>query len=100
MLGEHDSSVKDMLDTFGVYLQPSAFRKDIKPLLKEACSRIFGSATGLTDMMVQHFPSSKAGSAMKASACSLTLSLHNVPLSAGLHFIVQENSKSHLGFSL
>jgi hypothetical protein len=66
VLGEHDASVKGMLDTFGVYLKPSAFRKDVKPLLKEACSRIFGTATGLVDMMVQHFPSSKAGSAVKA----------------------------------
>ena len=66
VLGEHDSTVKEMLGTFGVQLKPSAFRKDVKPLLKEACTRIFGTATGLVDMMVQQFPSSKAGSATKA----------------------------------
>lgn len=77
VLGEHDSSVKNMLDTFGVYLQPSAFRKDVKPLLKEACSRIFGSASGLVDMMVQHFPSSKAGSAIKASPAAPSNSCDN-----------------------
>ncbi|KAK9906659.1 hypothetical protein WJX75_005709 [Coccomyxa subellipsoidea] len=65
VLGEHDAGVKEMLGTFGVQLKPSAFRKDVKPLLKEACTRIFGTATGLVDMMVKHFPSSKAGSATK-----------------------------------
>ncbi len=66
VLGEHDSGVKEMLGTFGVQLKPSAFKKDVKPLLKEACTRIFGTATGLVDMMVKHVPSSKAGSATKA----------------------------------
>ncbi len=75
VLGEHDAGVKEMLGTFGVQLKPSAFRKDVKPLLKEACTRIFGTATGLVDMMVQQFPSSKAGSATKARPPS-TASMH------------------------
>lgn len=65
ILGEHESSVKKMLDEFGVYLKPSIFGKDVKPFLKDACSQIFGSATGLVDMMVAHVPSSKAGNATK-----------------------------------
>lgn len=67
ILGEHESSVKKMLDEFGVYLKPSTFGKDVKPFLKDACSSIFGSATGLVDMMVAHIPSSKAGNAIKVS---------------------------------
>lgn len=47
--------------------------QDMKPLLKEACEAVFGNAAGLVDMMVRHFPSSKAGSAMKARALSLQL---------------------------
>lgn len=73
ILGEHESSVKKMLDEFGVYLKPSTFGKDVKPFLKDACSSIFGSATGLVDMMVAHIPSSKAGNAVKVkqpSCCS------------------------------
>ena len=66
VIGEHESSVKRALQEFGVYLKPSAYGQDVKPLLKEACSSIFGSATGLVDMMVAHFPSSKAGSEAKA----------------------------------
>lgn len=65
ILGEHESTVKKMLDEFGVYLKPSIFGKDVKPFLKDACSQIFGSATGLVDMMVAHVPSSKAGNATK-----------------------------------
>ena len=67
ILGEHESSVKKMLDEFGVYLKPSTFGKDVKPFLKDACSSIFGSATGLVDMMVAHIPSSKAGNAIKVN---------------------------------
>lgn len=69
ILGEHESTVKKMLDEFGVYLKHSIFGKDVKPFLKDACSQIFGSATGLVDMMVAHVPSSKAGNATKVCAC-------------------------------
>lgn len=65
VLGEHESVVKRMLDEFGVALKPSAFRKDIKPFLKDACCAIFGTATGLVDLLVQHVPSSHAGQEAK-----------------------------------
>ncbi len=65
VLGEPESTVRAMLSEFGVYLKPSAYRQDVKPLLKDACASIFGSATGLTDMMVRHFPSARAASAAK-----------------------------------
>ena len=65
VLGEPESTVRSMLGEFGVYLKPSAYRQDVKPLLKDACSSIFGSATGLTDMMVRHFPSARVASASK-----------------------------------
>ncbi|CAL5227943.1 g10990 [Coccomyxa viridis] len=65
VLGEHDNNVKAMLNTFGVALKPSSFKKDVRPLLKEACTAIFGTAAGVVDMMVKNVPSSKAGSAIK-----------------------------------
>lgn len=71
LLGEPESSAKAMLADFGVYLKPSAFKQDVKPLLKDACSSIFGSATGLTDMMARHFPSSRAANATKVCAPTL-----------------------------
>ena len=67
MLGEADVSVKGMLEEFGVYLKPAAFKQDVKPLLKDSCSAVFGSATGLTDMLVQHMPLSRVGTATKVS---------------------------------
>ena len=63
-----------MLDSFGMHLKPSELRKDIKPLLKTACSAIFGSAAGLVDLLVQHVPSSRAGAATKARFRGVDLS--------------------------
>ena len=89
VLGEHDASVKGMLEHFGLRLKPAAFKQDVRPLLKEACAAIFGSATGLVDMMVAHFPSSKAGSALKARNLPLslpaTLPVHRPPATAFSH---------------
>ena len=69
ILGEPEASVGAMLDLFGVHLKPSELRKDVKPLLKTACSAIFGSATGLVDMLTQHVPSSRAGVVTKVRTC-------------------------------
>ena len=60
--------MKSMLSTFGVALKPSSFKRDVRPLLKEACTAIFGTAAGVVDMMVRNIPSSKAGSAIKVGA--------------------------------
>mmetsp|Transcript_14693 Transcript_14693/g.41340 ORF Transcript_14693/g.41340 Transcript_14693/m.41340 type:complete len:992 (-) Transcript_14693:61-3036(-) len=65
LVGEHPKSQERMLAEFGVYLKPSTFNMDVKPLLSEACSAVFGSATGITDMMAAHFPSSRDGAATK-----------------------------------
>lgn len=63
--------MKGMLEEFGVYLKPAAFKQDVKPLLKDSCSAVFGSATGLTDMLVQHMPLSRVGTAAKVRVCQL-----------------------------
>ena len=65
VVGEHESSLKQALSEFGVYLKPSSYGQDVKPLMKECCRSIFGNSAGLVDMMVQHFPSSKEGNASK-----------------------------------
>lgn len=88
ILGEHESSVKKMLDEFGVYLKPSTFGKDVKPFLKDACSQIFGSATGLVDMMIAHVPSSKAGAANKVSSVH-DLLLHSAQGFAHPHRLIE-----------
>ena len=38
---------------------------DTKPLLKEACGKVFGSASGMVDMLVDHVPSSRRAAAKK-----------------------------------
>mmetsp|Transcript_20010 Transcript_20010/g.60453 ORF Transcript_20010/g.60453 Transcript_20010/m.60453 type:complete len:985 (+) Transcript_20010:276-3230(+) len=65
VLGEADVSVRATLEEFGVFLKPSTFTQDVKPLLKQSCSAVFGSATGLCDMLVKHLPLSRAGTATK-----------------------------------
>lgn len=59
MIGEHPKSIEKVLAEFGVYLKASSYSQDVKPLLKEVCSKVFGNATGIVDMLVKHVPSSK-----------------------------------------
>lgn len=68
VLGEHPRNVERTLAEFGVRLRSGAYSQDVKPLLKEACSAVFGSAAGLVDMLVQHVPSSKKATAAKVKA--------------------------------
>ena len=65
VVGEPDTAVQHVLDEFGVFLKNAVFSADVKPLLKEVCARVFGGASGLVDMMVSHFPSSRDGTPRK-----------------------------------
>lgn len=47
VLGEHPKSIERMLIEFDVHLKSSSYNMDVKPLLKEVCSTIFGTATGI-----------------------------------------------------
>ena len=71
VIGGDVKSLKQALGTFGVTLKASSYGQDVKPLLKESCKAIFGNSSGLVDMMVHHFPSSKKGNDSKVR-CSLT----------------------------
>lgn len=73
VLGEPDKVISQVLAEFGAALRPSAFGNDVKPLLKEAWLSIVGPASGLVDMMVKHFPSSRVGNANKVSALARIL---------------------------
>ena len=65
VVGEHRKNVETTLFELGVTLSNSAYKLNVKPLLKLACSSVFGSATGFTDMLVRHIPSAKAAAANK-----------------------------------
>uniref|UniRef100_A0A383VQF5 SNU114 homolog n=1 Tax=Tetradesmus obliquus TaxID=3088 RepID=A0A383VQF5_TETOB len=68
VVGEHPKAIERLLgDDFGIHLKSSAYSQDVKPLLKEVCSKVFGSASGLVDMLVQHVPSSKDATAAKVA---------------------------------
>lgn len=43
----------------------AAYSLNVKPLLKLACSSVFGSANGFTDMLVRHIPSPREGAPTK-----------------------------------
>lgn len=69
VLGEDDAAVAALADHFRVELRPEAELMDVKPLLKEVLSAVFGSASGLVDMLVRHVPSPRAGAAAKVERC-------------------------------
>ena len=81
-VGEHPAVVERVLGEFGVFLKPSAYKQDVKPLLKTACSRIFGSASGLVDMLVAHTPSSRDAAASKVARCYTGPQTDSVALAA------------------
>ncbi|KAL6331552.1 hypothetical protein AAG906_011492 [Vitis piasezkii] len=65
VIGEHKKSVESTLAELGVTLSNAAYKLNVRPLLRLACSSVFGSATGFTDMLVQHIPSAKDAAAKK-----------------------------------
>lgn len=65
VIGEERGDIEKMLAQFGVKLKAANYKKDIKPLLTDVCTAIFGQASGLTEMLVQHVPSSKEGAKIK-----------------------------------
>ncbi|KAJ6296232.1 hypothetical protein OIU76_027007 [Salix suchowensis] len=65
VIGEHKKSVEATLAEFGVTLPNSAYKLNVRPLLRMALSQVFGSASGFTDMLVKHIPSAKDAAARK-----------------------------------
>ncbi|CAJ2634592.1 116 kDa U5 small nuclear ribonucleoprotein component [Trifolium pratense] len=65
VIGEHKKSVETTLAELGVTLSNAAYRLNVRPLLRLACSSVFGSASGFTDMLVQHIPSPREAAVKK-----------------------------------
>ncbi|KAE8680515.1 SNRNP200 protein [Hibiscus syriacus] len=51
VIGEHRKSVESTLAELGVTLSNAAYKLNVRPLLRLACSTVFGSASGFTDML-------------------------------------------------
>ncbi|KAL8144441.1 hypothetical protein V2J09_017473 [Rumex salicifolius] len=65
VIGEHRKSVEATLSEMGVTLNNSAYKLNVRPLLRLACSAVFGTATGFTDMLVHHIPCGKEAASRK-----------------------------------
>ncbi|KAG6673562.1 hypothetical protein I3842_16G118000 [Carya illinoinensis] len=65
VIGEHKKSVESTLAELGVTLPNAAYKLNVRPLLRLACSSVFGHSSGFTDMLVQHIPSPKAAATRK-----------------------------------
>jgi U5 small nuclear ribonucleoprotein component len=66
-VGEPAEALAAALAEFGVALKPAAYKQDVKPLLKTACTHIFGPATGLVDMLARCVPPAGAAGGAKAA---------------------------------
>lgn len=67
VLGENDAAVRELMAELGVALRPAAYGANVRPLLKEACTAVFGSAAGLVEVLVRSLPSARAGTATKVA---------------------------------
>lgn len=65
VIGEETKSIEKMLAQFKIKLKASTYGKDIKPLLTDVCTAVFGQASGLTEMLAVHIPSSKCAAPSK-----------------------------------
>lgn len=65
VIGEHPKTIEHTLSQLGVHLRQSLYSQDTRPLLKAACSAVFGTAAGLVDAVVAHVPSAKKATAKK-----------------------------------
>ncbi|KAL3678399.1 hypothetical protein R1sor_021355 [Riccia sorocarpa] len=65
VIGEHRKSVEMTLSELGVTLSNADYKLNVKPLVKRACSAVFGGMSGFTDMLVKHIPSAKEAAAVR-----------------------------------
>jgi len=64
-VGEDGKHLQTVLGEFGASLRPSQLHQSSKPLIADAFRAVFGEATGLVDMLVEHVPSAREGAASK-----------------------------------
>ncbi|GFZ02796.1 ribosomal protein S5/Elongation factor G/III/V family protein [Actinidia rufa] len=84
VIGEHKKSVETTLAELGVTLSNASYRLNVRPLLRLACSSVFGSSTGFTDMLVHHIPSAKDAAARKVEH------IYTGPKDSAIHKAMEE----------
>lgn len=65
VLGEDTETLKETLGGLGIVLKNSAYKMDVRPLLRLVLNQFFGSATGFVDMLADHVPSPVQGAKNK-----------------------------------
>ncbi|KNZ60251.1 uncharacterized protein VP01_1588g2 [Puccinia sorghi] len=65
VLGSEQGPLKETLADLGIYLKPSAYKLDVRPLLRIVLSQFFGPSTGLVDMISSHIPNPHVSAAAK-----------------------------------
>ena len=68
-IGEDEQTVMSVADELQIPFSRKMARSDVKPLLKTLLSKMFGSGSGIVDMLVHHVPSSKAATKEKVQRC-------------------------------
>lgn len=56
-MGEDKATLKQTLASVGIFLKPSVFDWNVKPLLREALYQFFGDMSGFADMCISNLPS-------------------------------------------
>ena len=71
VLSKDTKILKETLECLGISLKPVMFKIDVQLLLKVITEQLFGYATGLVDMIVEHIPSPLKGTGCKAQLTNL-----------------------------
>lgn len=82
VIGEHRKSVEMTLAELGVTLGNADYKLNVKPLLKLACSSVFGGTTGFADMLVHHVPSAKEAAPVRVE--HTYTGVHGTPLAQSM----------------
>ncbi|MBW0462556.1 hypothetical protein O181_002271 [Austropuccinia psidii MF-1] len=65
VLGSEHEPLKETLADLGIYLKPSVYKLDVRPLLRIVLSQFFGPCTGLIDMIASHVPNPQVSAVTK-----------------------------------
>lgn len=72
VLSEDSETLKETLADLRITLKASAYKMDVRPLLKVVLEAFFGPSVGLVDMITEFIPSPLANAAQKVSPKDLT----------------------------
>ncbi|WFC99844.1 hypothetical protein MYAM1_002590 [Malassezia yamatoensis] len=65
VLSANTDDLKRTLHSLQIYLRPSAFQMDVRPLLRLTLNQFFGPSRGFVDMLADHLPCAASATAAK-----------------------------------